>query len=270
MTTLTHPRSRLLRPPRPLVAALLGLCHLGAGVAAAVDRALHPSWTARVEREIEARGHPGGATLRRIWFGRTVREVLGLVSRVGLTGCLSGHLRVHGDLTVLQRPCVLATYHSDWWRFVGPCIPPELPLHVVGPGKWRRRLRGVEMVSPSGGMRRLLRYLRQGGSCVITVDHLRNPGPATRSCTLLGTEVPVPTTAARLAALAGIPLVPLTVRWAAGQLHVTVGSAIAGQGNPGRATEELFRILSGAIERDPPSWAQLHRFLRRAHSHPPA
>jgi lauroyl/myristoyl acyltransferase len=105
---------------------------------------------------------------------------------------------------------------------------------------------------------------------VITVDHLRDPGRASRRCALLGTEVSVPTAAARLASLAGIPLVPLTVRWAGGQLHVTVGAAIACQGNPGQATEALFRIVSGAIERDPASWAQLHRFLRRARAHPQA
>jgi lauroyl/myristoyl acyltransferase len=80
---------------------------------------------------------------------------------------------------------------------------------------------------------------------------------------LLGRSVQVSTATARIAAAAGVPVVPTSVRWSRDALVVHLGSAIDLRTQTVEtATREMLAAFERGIRRDPSSWQKLHRFLQ--------
>lgn len=255
----SHRRSRL---GDATLSATLTLCRLIGAMAAAVDMAHRPRATLRVMRALRELSRPPWAALRRVWFGRTAREVLDLFARFGGRASLGVRIDVAGDIAVIRRPCVLVALHSDWWRVLAPHIPESLDLALVAGRRWQRRVQTAAAIPPSGGLRELLAHLDGGGSAALSVDHFsRVTGEGCR-CEILGRSVSVPLTAARLSARNDLPLVPVTICHRQGRFLVTLGSPITARDRIEEAMREAFNVLAASAAEDPSSWGCLLRFLR--------
>lgn len=229
---------------------------------ALTDALLRPRKTLGVARALRELGYPPARMLCRIWSARAGRELLSALARGPLAPALRSRIRIQGTLSLLVRPCVLVLYHSDWWRVVAPLLDLRPSVGVLAGGRWGGRLTGATVWGPGTGLRRLVGHMEEGGSCLLTLDHLRSRRPGSVQARLLGRTVHIPTTAARLAARARVPLAPVTVHRDARGLRATVGPGLPPGPDPAEVTRQAFAVLARGIQEDPAGWAQAHRFLR--------
>ena len=146
------------------------------------------------------------ATLRDIWATRFTREVV--------TGLLKTPLRAATltlvdaeDLPAGPGGCVIAVCHSPWFRLLAEWCRDRNAARVVAGDSWIWRTRGVNVLGGYHNVRALVEHLRNGGRAIVVADVFG--GADECEVSFLGVTRRVSLLPARLAALAGVPLVTL-------------------------------------------------------------
>jgi hypothetical protein len=92
----------------------------------------------------------------------------------------------------------------------------------------------------------------------VTVDHFER---GACEASVLRRPVPACLGAARLAARARVPLVPVVARHVAGRIEIALGDAIpVTPETVGEATAAAIAVLDREFRRDPSAWADALRF----------
>ena len=249
------------------VRGILALAGCLAAPAARIDAILRREKTERI-REALSRAH-GGRTdgakeLRSIWCARIAREGLHILDAWGLEQAILRRVVIVGDTEWLKGRCVFAVYHSPWGRVLARWLSLQPRAVLFATGRWAARAPGAQLSCSWRGIRKLVEHVRSGGSAAVTCDHFGdNPHAVTAS--LLGREVRASSGAARMAAAAGVPLVPVAVRYANGRLEVRLGDRIpCGKDETNTAARAVVSHFDAELRADPSSWADVHRYLSRA------
>ena len=251
------------------VAVALYLSSSAAPLLQLADALFRPRCSARVCRALRRSGLDPLRELRQIWFARAVREAFRILAARGLSAALLRRVVVVGNAAALDGPAVLAVYHTPWARLLAAWLSAHGRILLFAGAPWSARAAGAHVTSDSRGMRQLLRELRRGRAAAVTIDHFGERGRITHGTEVLGIHVDACVGAARLAARAGVPLVPVALRWHRGMLEICPGHRFTVTRQAvGAATGAVLSEFNRAVARDMSSWANAHRFLASCDDRP--
>ena len=200
------------------------------------------------------------ATLRDIWATRFMREaVTGLLKTPLRTAALS---LVDADgLTAVQGGCVIAVCHSPWFRWLAEWCRDRNAARVVAGDDWIWRTRGVNVLAGYHDVRALVEHLRNGGRAIVVADVF----DAAHGCTVnfLGRQRRVSLLSARLAALAGVPLVAMLPSRHAHRIRLECGRRFqVGANNQDAVMREMLAFYENEICRRPALWSHATKDAR--------
>lgn len=247
-----------------LVGAMLVAADRLAQPVAMVDELLRPRRSARAREQLS--GLHGGTTdgsteLRAIWFARIAREGFRVMLLLGFAEAVLRRVRVVGRARV-SGSCVYAIYHTPWGRVLALWLARRSDSVVFSAQRWLDRAGKAHVPCTWRGLRELVRRIEAGSSAAVTADHFSSRPGYSVSASLLGREVEVSTGVARIAAAAGVPLVPVMTRYRHGRVEVVLSPAIVvGEVGVAGATCRVAAAFDAELRRDPSSWEQAHRFL---------
>lgn len=250
-----------------VVAGAIQLSAVAAPLLMFADGLLRPRRTLRLCGALQRSGLHPLRELQRIWFSRAAREAIRILASKGLTAAVLRRVVVVGNAAAMDGPAVLAVYHTPWARLLALWLRAHGRIVLLAGDLWSARAAGAHLTSDSRGMRQLLRELERGRAAAVTVDHFGERGRITSCAEVLGTPVDACAGAARLAARAGVPLVPVALRWHRGRLEIRPGHRFTvTRESVGAATGAVLSEFNAALADDLSSWANAHRFLSSRHS----
>jgi len=195
-------------------------------------------------------------TIRKIWLTRMLRRSLSLFLRTPLR---NGSMALINFKLILPQEtgCIITLCHTPWARLLAEwCRVNNFALVLVG-GPWIKRTRRVNI--PGGGLvglRRLVQHLRSGGRVIVIGDNIGR----SRCCTVnfLGKECMASILPARLAVLAGVPLLAITPKLQNGMVIIHNGITVEYEeirDDPDEAIQSIFKFFEDEILRSPSIWA---------------
>ena len=257
-------RAAHVRLDDALAGAMLAVADRLAKPAALLDELLRPRRSARVRQRLHALHggtSDGSRELRAIWFARIAREGFRVMLLLGLSEAVLRRVHVIGAARV-NPSCVYAIYHSPWGRVLALWMARRSDSVVFSAQRWLDRAGKAHVPCTWRGLRELVRRIRDGSSAAVTADHFRSRPGHSVPASLLDREVAISTGAARIAAAAGVPLVPVLTRYRHGRVEVVLGPEVmVGEGGAADATRRIAAEFDAELRRDPSSWEQAHRFL---------
>jgi hypothetical protein len=195
-------------------------------------------------------------TIRKIWLARMLRRSLSLLLRTPLR---NGNMALINFQLILPQEsgCIITICHTPWARLLAEwCRVNNFALVLVG-GPWIKRTKRVNI--PGGGiigLRRLVHHLRSGGRVIVIGDNIGR----SRCCSInfLGKECMASILPARLALLAGVPLLAVTPQLKNGMVTIQNGITLEFQvirDKPNEAIQSIFKFFEDEILLSPSIWA---------------
>jgi hypothetical protein len=184
-----------------------------------------------------------GAALRALWFTRIGRELLAFCVRTPLHTAVERRVESaaseSGPVGV-----VVVMFHSPVDRLLRSWCFARGAAEIV-----HRQTRGI------AELRRLVRLVRSGGRVVVFVD----AAPVSPGCTvgLFGRRFEITLFPARLAAAAGVPLMPAIFVWTPASLSLRLGETQLvrrGRAAAESASREVIRFFEAQLEKNPELW----------------
>jgi hypothetical protein len=267
----THPPGATATGRTPFADHVIDLavgvaCVLGPAMAV-LDTLVRPLRTAAAAAALARLGVSPRRALRQLWTARAVREAFRLLCAAGFESAVFQRIVLRGNADVLRTPAVLAIYHTPWGRLLGRWIARQGGVILLAAPHWSTRAPGAHAPRSREGMRSLLLELRAGRAAAVTVDHFFEGGRVVRETSVLGVPVTACTGAARLAAAAGVPIVPVSFRWTGRTLEVHLGHRFSVTRDAVRVvTAALIAEFDRAVRVDLSAWGNAHRFLSGRHS----
>jgi hypothetical protein len=244
---------------------MLGLCRVVAWpVALAQERRLRHGGTSLLHW---LAGRPCGVhrAVRRIAFTRLARGALKLLLLTGGEAAVLRRVRCRGLERLPQGGCVLVLAHSPWGRVLARWAQARSFAFIFAHRRWAPWAGSLHLCPTPAGLRQAVAHLAQGRRVVVVADEFVARGGC--EVELCGRRARVSMRAARLAASAGVPLVPVRLSYRRDDLRVVVGSPLdpgRGWAAHARITRALVRQLSRWTARRPEEWNDLFEFFGRA------
>jgi hypothetical protein len=244
-----------------VLATGLAACRVCAVPLAALDglfeQMVHPSvmrWLASC---------PGGAWrhVRRIRFVRLARLLFKAFVLAGAHRVVVRRIVVDdGSAPLPPGGCVFAMCHTAWGHALVPWAAARHFAVVLAGSRWAHEAGELYAPRSTVGLHRILR-LRAGGRAAVAVDSFARRGAC--EARLFGVPVLVSLVAVRLAAAAGVPLVPAWIAYDRGRLRIYFGQSVdVVPGSVERALRQMLDCFEGWIREDPAEWNDLMPFLR--------
>lgn len=232
---------------------------------AALDERLRPARTKRLRAQL-FHAHvgltDGSPELSSIWFARIAREGLRILLAMGFAEAVLRRVELIGDARTSKGGCVYATYHTPWGRVLALWLARQPDGALFSAQRWLDRAGKAHVPCTWRGLRELILRVRQGSSAVVTADHF---GPAAGhrvAVSLLNRDVHMSTGVARIAAAAGVSIVPAMTQYRSGKLRITLGAEIpVDPSTIADATRRVTAAFDRELRRDLSGWEQAHRFL---------
>lgn len=208
---------------------------------------------------------PGGArgALRRIAFTRLARQVFKVLLLTGWgQAAVWRRVRSHAVARLPDGGCVLAVAHSPWGRVMARWTRARDFAGIFAHRRWARWAGPVHLPATAAGVRRAVAELARGRRVVVVVDDFVARGGC--EVEFLGRHVRVSMRAVRLAASAGVPVVPVTLGYDRGIIHMEFGVPLTpGRGRAAQAetTRALLQRLARRTCRRPAEWNDLFHFF---------
>jgi len=245
----------------------IAVCRYLSLVAAAVHYGLLSAGLMKVPLYIAHSGQNAFKNLRNIWHTRLVRRVISVSVRSPLR---TSTLRLVNSNVPLPpgTGCVIAICHTPWKRLlVQWCLENNIGL-VVGNGNWSHRKGRIQKKGRGfSDLRDIVNHLRHNGRIVIAFDCF---SICPNQCRLkfLGNYHNMSTLPARLAAIAGVPLITAIPRLRNGMIHIDSGPRFGvnkPDSDPGDVMQRLVSFLESEIRTDPGIWpGAYYKWLQRS------
>ena len=193
------------------------------------------------------------ATLQDIWTTRFVREAV--------SGLLKTPLRA-ATLTLVDAKhlptgpggCVIAVCHSPWFRLLAEWCRDRNAARIVAGDSWIWRTRGVNVLGGYHNVRTLVEHLRNGGRAIVVADVFGSAHEC--AVNFLGVTRRVSLLPARLAALAGVPLVTLLPTRFAHRVRLECGPSFhVVDGNQDAVMRAMLAFYEREIRCRPALWS---------------
>ena len=200
------------------------------------------------------------ATLRDIWATRFVRESVNALLKTPLRAATLALVDA-GPLPAGPGGCVIAVCHSPWFRWLAEWCRDRNAARVVAGDDWIWRTRGVNVLAGYHDVRALVEHLRNGGRAIVVADVF----DAAHGCTVnfLGRQRRVSLLSARLAALAGVPLVAMLPSRHAHRIRLECGRRFqVGANNQDAVMREMLAFYENEICRRPALWSHATKDAR--------
>lgn len=259
------PTSRACMASDAIVGSVFRLALALAAPAAGVDRVLRPGRTARARARCslaQPGSGDGSAELTAIWFARIAREGLRMLLALGLTEAVLRRVEIAGTDRVLGGNRLYAIYHTPWGRVLARWLELRSNGFLYSAQRWLDRAGESHVPCTWRGLRYLVERLKTGGAAAVAADHFGPARDDAVAASLLGRTVHVSTGVARIALAAGVPIVPVMTRYAAGKLQISLGEEIVvTRATVADATVRVTAAFDAELRRDPSEWDHAHRFL---------
>ena len=248
--------------PDVVLAIGLAACHVCAVPLAALDGLFEQMVHPRVMQWLAS--CPGGAwrQLRRIRFVRLARLLFKAFVLAGGHRLVTRRILVD-DASAPLPPggCVFAICHTAWGHALVPWAAARHFAVVLAGSRWAHEAGDLYAPRSSAGLHRILRLLRAGGRAAVAVDSFAGRGAC--EARLFGVPVLVSLVAVRLAAAAGVPLVPAWIAYDRGRLRIYFGQSVdVAPGSVEPTLRQMLNCFEGWIREDPAEWNDLMPFLR--------
>jgi lipid A biosynthesis acyltransferase len=247
-------------PANLALSAALGACHWFSWPIAALRHGLPRE--AAAFQWLDRR--PGGAAcaIRHIAFTRLARQVLKQFLVVGEEATVLRRVHCLGRERLPRGGCILAIAHTPWGRVLARWSLSCDFAFILAHRRWAHWTGALHLLPTPAGLRRAVQELRRGRRVVVVIDDFVPSGGC--AVEFLGRPARVTMRAARLAALAGVPVVPVTLRYRHGLICLEFGTPLSS--NCGRcAREQMTRALCAGMERRvtrfPEEWNDLFEYF---------
>ena len=207
------------------------------------------------------RAAPGGIhkNLRLIWFSRVLRRVLSLLVRTPLRQKLLRLVDV--EFPDLAEGSVIAMCHTPWARLLTQwCLQNNFALIITG-NEWDQKTRVIRNEGRGfTQLRQLIRHLQAGGKIIVMVDVFNN----LKNCAarFLEKDCNISLLPARLAKIAGVPLISAIPEWCGETIHIHKGPWFNSDKTGMHSSEVMQTFLSffeNEIRRNPSIWSAFVR-----------
>jgi lipid A biosynthesis acyltransferase len=256
-------RTATLRVPADLVlAAALGACRgLAWPIAAAKQLALRYREAVALQW-LSRRPEGAGCAFRHVAFTRLARQVMKLFLLAGEEASVFRRVHCEGLERLPFGGCVLAIAHTPWGRVLARWSLSCDFAFILAHRRWAHWAGALHLLPTPSGQRRAVQELRRGRRVVVVIDDFVPSGGC--AVEFLGRPARVTMRAARLAALAGVPVVPVTLRYRHGLICLEFGTPLSS--NCGRrAHEQMTRALCAGVDhwvnRFPEEWNDLFEYF---------
>lgn len=244
------------------LAAALGACHGLAWPIAAVQR-LELHYRKAVTLPWLGRRRGGvGCAIRHIAFTRLARQVLKVFLLVGEEATVLRRVHCRGRERLPVGGCVLAVAHTPWGRVLARWALAHDFAFILAHRRWARWAGPLHLLPTPAGLRRAVEQLGRGRRVVVVVDDFVALGGC--AVELLGRPARVSMRAVRLAALASVPVVPVTLRYRRGLISVEIGTPLPpshGRCAQQQMTRDLCVGMERWLSRYPEEWNDLFKYL---------
>jgi hypothetical protein len=206
---------------------------------------------------------PGGAwrQLYQIRFVRLARQLLKGFLRAGWDESVLRRIVFRDERTAVPPTCVLAVCHTAWNHAMLRWVTERGFGLVLASKHWASEVGACYAPPSTTGLRRIVRHLRAGGRAIVALDSFVDRQGEVEQ--FLGAQVRLSPLAVRVAACAGVPLVPAWIAFHDGQLRVSVGKSVVAVGErPRQVARRLLDAFEVWIRQDPAQWNELMPFLR--------
>jgi hypothetical protein len=262
------PQRRPVWPGDIALSCLLGVCSAFAHGAAALHSAAVQLRLAGISPLVIR--SPDGVlpTLRQIWFGRFARELLSLALRSRLRAAAIARVSA-GASTLARGSCIFAICHSPWQRLLATWCGERAFALLPAADRWARHAGAMHVAWGTEGLRRALRHLRSGGQVIVIADvFLHTGGVPVR---FLDENRMANPFAARLAALAKVPVHAVIPAWHGQNLRLDVGATFtpaAADLGPERMAVELLGYFDRGLRMNPAAWGDIFHLRLRPRRQP--
>ena len=157
---------------------------------------------------------PGGCrkTLRDIWFAK--------LARMWIRGPLLKFAKQIVKAPSTSGGCVIAICHTDWSLLLARwCRDNNLTMVITASKKWRNRTGRVNVSGGFQSLRKVVQHLQSNGMVCVHADSLKSRGFTSN---FLGLQRPISMLPARLAGLAGVPVVGVVPTFEHGYLNLKI------------------------------------------------
>ena len=213
-------------------------------------------------RWLEARPVVARRTLYRISVARMARGVFKAAIHLGAEGAVLRRVRCRGIDRLPAGGCVFAVPHTMWGRVLARWSLSRNVALVVGHPRWAWWAGAAHLPPSLAGMRRAVVELRRGRRVAVVVDDFVRRGGC--AAEFLGRSIRVAKRPVCLAAQAGVPIVPVTVRYARGTILVRFDAPrvpCATRAGRESLSRELLRYVERDVSRRPEEWQDLFEFF---------
>jgi len=200
--------------------------------------------------------------LNAIWHTRFARETINGALRLGMREAVFRRVAVE-DNAEAPIGCVLAICHTPWARVLASWNATQGVVLIKAASRWESRAGGRRIGAGVIGLRRITRELRRGSRVAVVVDCFSDGNGIAMH--FLGEPIHVAPGAVRIAAAAGVPLIPTNVRYARGAIRISFGTSVDPRTlGVAEATRRVVTAFESAVRTDPAVWDGIIRHARRS------
>ena len=200
---------------------------------------------------------PGGLykNLQKIWFTRLLKKLVSLWVRSPLRS--KALQLVHMDIPVPSTGLIFVTCHTPWKRLLVQWFSENYYALIIDTGKSiQRRNRLKETRKGYNELQHIIRHLKNGGRVIIAADVFNKSD--NHPTEILGKPGNLSLLPARLASIAGVPLMAAVPQFRNGAIHINAGPRYDNQihqSDLGAVMQNLVCFFENEIKRDPSIWS---------------
>jgi hypothetical protein len=201
---------------------------------------------------------PGGIykNLQKIWFARLLKKWISLWVRSPFRDHVLRLVRLDFDMPA-SGGLVFATCHTPWKRLLVKWFSENHYILIIDTAKSRERNSRIRKQRKGHNeLSHIIRHLRSGGRVIIAADVFNQS--TDHPTEILGKPGNLSLLPARLARIAGVPLMAALPRLCNGMIHISAGPIFdreIRQAEMGNLMKNLLAYFENEIRKDPSIWS---------------
>lgn len=233
----------------------ISICSLFSYASACIHYCLISAGLSRAPLNISGQRRHVFTDLIQVWRARIVRRIISVLVRSPLRRPILSLVNLEIPVPA-DSGCVIAICHTPWKRLlVQWCLENNFAF-VISNGIWTHQRKCIQKQGKGiSDLREIIKYLQEHGRIILTFDNFNK----LNNCPVkfLGSRCNVSMFPARLARIAGVPLITAVPTLCDGTIQIKYGPRFDADNinaNPENVMKNIIRFLEAEIKNNPGIW----------------